>query len=342
PNRGNSPRCLLARTNEKERLMSQIARSFGLRVEALEDRSVPSAQPLAPSDLRIHLGPNVAAQVGDTWYLIGSDYRNGPPTLWRTDGTAAHTSRLLDDRTFAGLIYHDAEQIVSVGGTIYFTARLNEPLPPMTPDSAWVYTPTYTQLWKLDSATVYGVTQVTNVAGNVGNLKPAGDHFFYTVTPPYAALLQDPYDVQLWVVGPGPPTPFQVGPFSWGDGLPNFAGATAAGASFYFDVTVRSPDASTALWTSDGTAAGTRALTGPGTPYPDLAPLNRVGAGDKLFFTAFNGSGGGGLWVADGGKLSQIKAFNDAPARPRSSQLATDGTKAFFVSPGPDSTILGQ
>src|SRR5439155_4360610 len=103
----------------------------------------------------------------------------------------------------------------------------------------------------------------------------ADQQIFWTVRTPYADIIPKPpdqyrYDVQLWVARPGTPTPVQVGTVSSAAGLSNFAGATAAAANLYFEVTARSRAAGTALWMSDGTGAGTRALTGPGTAYPDL------------------------------------------------------------------------
>jgi ELWxxDGT repeat protein len=279
--------------------------------------------------------------VGNALYFLASDGTETSPTLWRTDGTPADTTRLDDNPAFSGLVGLNVNEVAAVGGTIYFAASpAGSPVTP--PWGLPLRPPEGSQLWKLDPAVPGGVTRLTSGTGDVGILKPAGDHLFYTTILPDTA--QTPPDITLWVL-PGAtsaPVPMNVFtyPWTWVD-WPTMTGATVVGGDLYFTTGYQQ-----ALWVSDGTVGGSHAISGPFTPRDGVA------VGNKLVFTAVGSEFDDELWVTDGSVATRLKAFAgnywapqppgydpivgvppDPPPAP-SGELAygltSDGTRALF------------
>ena len=96
-------------------------RPVRLRVEAMEDRTVPAstvALGLGPAELgMISLAPHQSAQVGGTLYYVASD-GTSTPALWKTDGTPAHTSAV----AAGGLSGLAIAEIAGAGGSVYVAA----------------------------------------------------------------------------------------------------------------------------------------------------------------------------------------------------------------------------
>ena len=83
---------------------------------------------------------------------------------------------------------------------------------------------------------------------------------------------------------------------------------TVSGESLYF---VASIGSATQLWVTDGTVAGTRALTESSTAPGGMVPSDLTSAGGRLFFLATASSNGGGstsdsLWVTSGTVASTL------------------------------------
>ena len=100
------------------------------------------------------------------------------------------------------------------------------------------------------------------------------------------------------------------------------------------------------LWITDGSEAGTRRLSGPGTPVGEIKPWQGAGRrdsflveGDKLFFSAGTPSGGVELYVSDG-TLNGTKLVADIIPGADSSQpehfFGAGGLLFFSPSRGPD------
>jgi ELWxxDGT repeat protein len=81
---------------------------------------------------------------------------------------------------------------------------------------------------------------------------------------------------------------------------------------FYFPVLDASGNSD--LWTSDGSAAGTRQLTGEGAGTAGSSPRDLVAAGTRVFFQASDGNGGNDLWMSDGTPQGTTIAHQVPPA----------------------------
>jgi ELWxxDGT repeat protein len=97
---------------------------------------------------------------------------------------------------------------------------------------------------------------------------------------------------ELWKIGPGGETPVRV--LSLG-GEADFLSVVQGRLLMFV-----SGNEGRELWSSDGTAAGTRALTQFANPDPFNRPWNAFATGSRLYFVADDITHGNELWVSDG------------------------------------------
>src|SRR5689334_16763056 len=105
---------------------------------------------------------------------------------------------------------------------------------------------------------------------------------------------------------------------------------TGAGGRLYF--LVSDPDHGGELWTSDGTADGTRLVKdiNPGPAGSD--PDNLTAVGDSLYFTAGVPGGGTGIWRSDGTAQGTVLVKDMNPSgSPSPSQFTAVGNRLYFV-----------
>ena len=115
-------------------------------------------------------------------------------------------------------------------------------------------------------------------------------------------------------------------------GGPGFEQPTVAGGNLYFTRGL-------SLYVTDGTAAGTRAPTGPETAYPDVTAWDLVAIGNRVFFNnGGNWGDGRELWLADGDQVSLLKVFEPTDSPPPFG-LTTDGTRAYMIASAPGAAV---
>lgn len=212
---------------------------------------------------------------------------NTPATgaeLWTTDGTPAGT-RLLKD-ICPGPCTSNPYGFHRLGGRILFAAT--------EPSHG-------EQLWATDG-TPAGTARVSNLPHPMpfGNFFPgavAGGNLLFPGT-------DATHGRELWATRGRPGSTRRISDLEPGES--EFSGSfpsglTSAGSRAYFfaDNGVDGYE----LWSSDGTAAGTKIgsdfLAGPEPRFPPFQ-LRAAGAEDRLFFTAEIDGLGKGLWIADG------------------------------------------
>jgi ELWxxDGT repeat protein len=210
-----------------------------------------------------------AVGVGETLFFIAPD-PTSRAAVSRSDGTLGGTLRLTPAGAIAGL------EIAAVGGTLFFSA------------DDGVHGPA---LWKSDG-TPAGTVPVDGVnwtGGGAHQLTPWNGQLFY--------LLDSGSGDQLWRSDGTAVGTAQVADlnFEFEGGRPPVL--TPFGGRLYFFARASSDDIEAPrLWSTDGTAAGTKqALSFGLSPDSELAVGYLAVAGNQLF--VFVGSG---LWVGDG------------------------------------------
>lgn len=207
--------------------------------------------------------------------------------LWKTNGTAAGTSRV------GSLPVNDfsAQLVASQGALYFFTSGFSS-------DSDL-------RLWRTDGTTA-GTVLIRKFPGQYAlslQLIPFAGKLFFSVddrvhgielwstdgTAAGTALLRDLYP------GPRSAKPTQL---------------TVAGNRLFF--TAGDDVHGIELWQSDGTAAGTRLVQDIAPQAPSSTPNQLTVAGDKLYFTADDGVRGREVWVLP---LSGPTACQPSPTR---------------------------
>jgi ELWxxDGT repeat protein len=248
------------------------------RLEALEDRLLPSLAPQLLRDINTHFvdaNPSSAVVVGGVGYFVATD--GLVRGLWRSDGTAAGTFLVKD-------ISPDANpaNLTNVGGTLFFSSNNG---------------PHDSELWR-SNGTAAG-TQIL-MDFNSGVLSARYPSYLTNVA---GTLFFSGFDAshgqELWR-SDGTATGTQIvkdinpgaGP-SYPNQLTNVGGTLFFVA---FDATEIYQ-----LWRSDGTAAGTQIVKdiNPGGSYSS-APTDLTNMGGTLFFQANDVTHGANLWRSDG------------------------------------------
>jgi ELWxxDGT repeat protein len=231
--------------------------------------------------------------------------------LWVSDGTEAGTMMLKDiyPGRFGGLQYGSAR--VESGGAFYFIG--NEPVHGA-------------ELWKTDG-TPEGTVMVKDVVpGRTSGYIEALTEFKGAV---WFGVRGFPYDDQLWKSNgtEAGTVPVKVGFILGFPGL-NVVDDTLIFSGNDFDAHGRE------LWRSDGTEAGTGMLQDldPGAEGSD--PQSFVVAGDRVFFTADDGTSDTEPWVARAAILA---------GRPRQGvQDLIDEVKRLGLPKGEENSLLAR
>ncbi|MBW4695517.1 MAG: tandem-95 repeat protein [Lyngbya sp. HA4199-MV5] len=193
--------------------------------------------------------------IGNTLFFTATNSSNGLE-LWRSDGTTAGTTRISDINPGTG--DSSPSSLVNVNGTLYFIAK----------NGANVY-----GLWQSTAAGVVSLVSALPSAGQVPtNLTAVGSKVFLIVD---AGTSSAP-DLQLWQSNGT--TTSRVKDINTG-GNDAVASLTNVNGSLFFTAN----DGSTRIWKSDGTDAGTVAVS---ASYTGITPHNFTAVGNRLFFTA--------------------------------------------------------
>jgi ELWxxDGT repeat protein len=212
--------------------------------------------------------PEIVGSLNGTvlWVTFPDGYR--PPVLWRTDGTRAGTFPLATGVGARPETLRDS--LVFFQGALYFD-RCDASI-----------SPSRCELWRTDgTAAGTGAALARTFSGEL-ILYPAGERLFF-----FAREYPRP---DLWVWS-GTGSPFLV---REDVEVPYDANVAAAGGRLFFVV----DDGQQEIWVSDGTAAGTRAVSEfqPSRPIGSaLAPL-----GSRVWVVANDVLHGDEIWVADG------------------------------------------
>jgi ELWxxDGT repeat protein len=253
----------------------------------------PGAEPSDPTDR------GEAVALGNTLVFT----RESPfPVLWRTDGTASGTFRLLPDGV-------TASRLARLGSEVFFFAGS-----PAQPGS----------LWRTDG-TVEGTREVASVARDHGSVLPvvfASRMFFTAWTPEHGT--------ELWSSDGTPGGTALLRDLEPHGGWSSPRGLAVATDGVYFLITRSFLE----LWRSDGTESGTtRVAELPG----ELSPSGRiVGVATRIFVLTSTG-----LWASDGteGDLRRILSvpiFLDAYYP----EPAVVGQTLYFAASGLAGTAL--
>ena len=203
-------------------------------------------------------------------FLRDLDFGIGPFDLWRSDGTAAGTSLLYDQMPLDGCSFQEMPEAVTVGNRLFFLARTD------TVECG---------LWTTDG-TAAGTRLVQDVENEGHDLVAVGSRVFFATA-----------DGGLWVSSGTGAVRVKSFAGSFGDEVP--WRLTAVGNRIAF-LAHESADSGEELWVSDGTGAGTRAVTQFFDPLPFGAQPLLKAIGNVLYFTADDGTGVD-LWQSDGG-----------------------------------------
>ena len=98
-----------------------------------------------------------------------------------------------------------------------------------------------------------------------------------------------------------------------GGAIPDIADAAAAGGDLYFQVTSILSTSAPAVWVSDGTSAGTQAVTAfGGNAVSTPTDLSLTAVGNAVYFAGSDGKGAE-LWQATNGQASIVQSFAANP-----------------------------
>ena len=267
--------------------------------------------------------------VNGTLYFAANDGIDGWG-LWKSDGTASGTVLV---RAFSYLNAYGDDllarpyYLTNVNGNLFFTADDGV--------HGW-------QLWESDGTT--GGTKI------VDNISPAGDAGFYDLTDVNGRLFfvaNDGTDGwQLWASdGTSTGTIMLSDVNASGGGLyaAGHYNLTAVNAKVFF--TASDGIHGTQLWKSDGTIAGTMAVSSGNQSDGGLSPGDLTAAGNTLFFSASDGIDGTQLWTSDGTPSGTVMVSsgnaNNGGLGP-ANLTAVGNTLFFTANNGSDGTQLWE
>lgn len=302
-------------------------------LEALEDRTVlyggggQAETLLAPTPiLRAEVAEHLTA-VGGTFYFL-SAASSGEGGLWKTDGTVTGTQPVREfrpGRTAAGVAGSAWRPLVVVGGALYFVAD----------DGAHG-----AELWRSDGTSA-GTVLVKDIFPGPASSSPldltvVGNTLYFTAD-------DGRHGVELWksdgtTAGTVLVRDLYAGVATERDraGEPNSAyphDLVAFDGALYFTATDGQSGAE--LWTSDGTAAGTRLVADllPGSPpYGPVALDNLTAGRTRLYFTATSEEGAPQLWATDGTRAGTrlLADFGTGIVTWSITDLVTMGDRLYF------------
>lgn len=270
-------------------------------------RTDGTAMGTEPTGVLAVTGDNVEDReaVGRSLFLVASDSFGGPKRLWTTDGTAAHTTLVMDTWPF---------QLTAFRRTLYFLAD----------DGTTGF-----QLWRSDG-TERGTSPVTDIdpgsGGGVGILGAALGTLFLVADVGLGS------GAELWKsdgTSRGTTLVKDINPL--GSSLPSSLVEVGNTAFFLADDGTSGVE----LWKTNGTAKGTT-LVKDITPGPDGTLVsNMTGTDRMLFFVATEPNGDRELWRSDGTTAGTrvAKDINPGPAASHPDWFASiDGTLYFTAT----------
>ncbi|HLL04286.1 MAG TPA: ELWxxDGT repeat protein [Myxococcaceae bacterium] len=266
---------------------------------------------------------SLKALAGSTLFFVVSDPTHGTE-LWKSDGTQAGTGLVKD-------IYPGAEGgypygLRVVGSQLFFTAA--------DPSHG-------RELWKSDGTEVGTVLVEDFVpgseSGNPQVLKALGRHLYFTTQDPAGHTL-GLYRVRLDGAGRSAYVRTLPNPYAGQPGAePSISAVAVAGTRLFFGMTISTDGPAprdTQLWSTDGTAAGTRLLVRP-LSLSDEFQSAIFPVGDSVLFSAFEENTHGlEPWVSNGQpggtRLLRDIAPGTQSAYPRG--FTRVGSTVFFVA----------
>jgi len=246
-------------------------------------------------------GPYDPIVLGSKVVFLGADSTHGHG-LFVSDGTSAGTQFLAS--IDPNLTYLPSTTVI--GGKLYFQGY----------DGA-----NGDELWVTDGTTAgthrVSDTQIPN-SSNAGGFTVVGSHVLFSAD-------DGSHGMELWSFDGSPGTAKMLVDINPGAGGSNPTYFTAMGSAVYF---VANSGSGNLLWRSDGTAAGTVALT---TATNGGSPQVLQAVGSELFFFSSDTAHGQGLFVTDGtaGGTKFLHSFSSI------NDLVVSGGKLTFEGTDP-------
>jgi ELWxxDGT repeat protein len=257
-----------------------------------------------------NIGP--ITNVGNTVYFSAHNNGQGQYQLWKSDGTESGTEMVKEINPNTGTNLNPVTVIGRLNGEVYFSANDGQG------NTLWKSNGTSAGTVKVDEGGVtgdahpYGFATVGNVAYFSAKVSSTDFRLFKTDgTNAGTVEIKDLYD---------PPSQTQYAIL----GMPT----AVMGGEYYF---IEPQAVGSALWKTDGTAAGTVLVKTLGT-YQGFSDQILV-IGNKLFFAMDDGVNGRELWVSDGTEAGTrlVKDINPGPTGSNTSgQMVAFKGKAYF------------
>jgi ELWxxDGT repeat protein len=229
-------------------------------------------------------GPAYLTALNGKLYFTAADGVHGTQ-VWKSDGTAAGTTRVTDLTAGFGMPGSGATLLTAAGNALYFVAG----------DGTHG-----AQLYKTDGTAAGTVSLKDDLLGNGQPLAPGvwsglslanvGGTLFFT-----AGNFGGP---ELWKTDGTPAHTTKLATFESPNGPTGPMSLTAVGNAVYFAASDR--DHGLELWKSDGTAAGTRMVRDVNHMTQASTGGAAVAVGGTVFFPAYDTDHGEELWKTDG------------------------------------------
>ncbi|MBO1900673.1 hypothetical protein J4H92_01770 [Leucobacter weissii] len=314
--------------------------------EPAEQTGAQNAQALAPGTTFTRVLQQSATLKGQL-YFIADDGARGLE-LWRSNGTAAGTALVQDLTPGSGSSFSASETVQIAATDAWLYVRANGKLYRTSGTSGLTLINTgghapsslaaagstlfvHHSSGTVDTHRLYRVAdasaqyQQVRAINRISGLTTAGSHAYFSAS-------ETGNDFELWRSDGS-----AAGTVRVADAIPGTAqgvdphSITAVGNRVYFTGrTATSPLSQ--LWTSDGTATGTRMLTNFTNAPLTSAFINSSfqAVGNTLYFTATTAKHGHELYTAVGTKVSLVKDLTPGTASSRISHLTAFGSRLAF------------
>lgn len=252
----------------------------------------PETQPASSS-------PYNFVSLGSTALFTTGVHTNA--TLWRTDGTAGGTYKLLED-------FIDFKLLAVAGGRCYFSSGS---------ENLWVTDGTLPGTYHL------GLPHSISMPERPRSVWLPGQRSLYFTGSSYWT------DMELWRTDGTPGGTFQVADIRPGDLGSDPRELTSFQGKVYF--VADGPLGDPALWRSDGTAQGTIMVSGTAT-VPNAETLHKIGS--KLIFAGKDPAHGEELWVSDGTPKGTrlLMELVKGPGSPELFGFTVHGQRLYFTA----------